>query len=115
MYAQVLGEDQPHGVTPSPAVASVECPTQETPIVGGSDFWGPLLSSLGEGLTEHPLQVLSNIIPQGHLRGAGRVSSEEFVDLLIHQKITVSFVDRFNICFSASSLSLLTLVFSGCC
>jgi hypothetical protein len=89
--------------------------TRETSAVGGSDFWGPLLSSLGEGLTEHPLQVLSNIIPQGHSRGAGRVSSEEFVDLLIHQKITVSFVDCVSICYSASSSSLLTLVFSGCC
>lgn len=113
--ARVLGADRPHEVIPpSPAVASVECPTQETPTVGGSDFWGPLLSSLGEGLTGHPLQVLSSILPQGHSRGAGRVSPEEFVDLLIHQKITVSFVDRASVCFSATPLSLLTLVFSGC-
>jgi hypothetical protein len=112
--AQVLGEDQPHEVTPSPEVASVECSTRETSAVGGSDLWGPLLSSLGEGLTEHPLQVLSNIIPHGHSRGDGRVSSEEFVDLLIHQKITVSFVYCVSI-FSANSSSLLTLVFSGCC
>jgi hypothetical protein len=100
--ARVLGADQPYEVIPpSPAVASVECPAQETPTVGGSGFWGPLLSSLGEGLTGHPLQVLSSILPQGHSRGAGRVSPEEFVDLLIHQKITVSFVGRVSICFSA--------------
>jgi hypothetical protein len=58
-----LGADQFCEVASSPAVASAECPAQETPTGGGSGFWGPLLSSLGDGLTGHPLQALSHIIP----------------------------------------------------
>jgi hypothetical protein len=78
-------------VAVQPAAASVKCPTRETPTDGGSGSWGPLLSSLGNGLVGHPLQALSNIIPQGHSRGAGCVSLEKFIDLLMHQKIAVSF------------------------
>jgi hypothetical protein len=109
---QPLGVNQsPEVAPPSPAVASVECPTRETPADDGSSFWGPLLSSLGMALPGILCRLFPTSFPKGHSRGAGRVSSEKFIDLLMHQKITVSFVNCASLCFQQVHCSLLTLVF----
>jgi len=60
------------------------------PILGPSGRRVPRLRSLSNSLQGNPLEAITNLLSEDYMKGAGRVSPERLVDMLIHVHYMVS-------------------------